>query len=242
MEPFSALLLSTDTASLSTMKKVLEEYGVSVKVAASPTVAVHLIKTTKFDLAVLDHDVPGALELAAGRSPIANPKMIFGLVRKTALQELAEKRIHFMVQKPFTADLFARSLRAAYGPMIRDRRTAFRHAVQVKPVSAVLIQDGGTQGLRDATILDLSQDGMCIQTQEILPQGVTLQIEFQIPESRVAIHVTGRVMWTRASGRTGLEFTQIAATEQKDLISWLDSRLPYLVETLPRQVPVRATA
>ena len=240
MEPFSALLISNDAGSVSITQKVMEDFGVCVKVVPTMADANRLIKTTKFDLAVLDNDVQGALQLVAGRTPIANPKILFGLVRNTTVKDLAGKRVHFIMQKPLTAALFARSLSAAYGPMIHDRRVAFRHPVQIKPRSAMLVQEEGNQALHEATILDLSQNGLCIQTQEILPKGVTLQIEFEMPESKALIHVTGRVMWTRASGRTGIEFTQIPAEEHKNLVTWLDSMLPYMADALPRQVPATA--
>jgi hypothetical protein len=237
MEPFLALVVSADSGPLSVTQKILEEYGVSVKVVGSVQAAGLLIKTTKFDLGVFDHDLPGALNLASGRATSANPKTVFALLRGPQLNDIHGKRVHFVMQKPFTADLFARSLRAAYGTMIRERRIAFRHPVQIKPSSSVLVQDQGNQNLRSSVILDLSQSGLCIQTEEILPLGATLQIDFQLPEVGEKIHVIGSVMWTRASGRTGIGFTHISAPEQKHLTAWLDSKLPYEMENIPRAMP-----
>jgi hypothetical protein len=209
---------------------------VSIRLADSVAAARQMVKTSKFDLAIYDHDVPGALDLADGRSPLANPKLVFVLVRNTNRNDATGRRIHFVVQKPFTADLFARSLRAAYGTMLRDRRISFRHPVQIKAGSTVLLQERGNQTLQAATILDLSQTGLCVQTVEILPQGATLEIEFQLPENRGLIHVTGSVMWTRASGRTGVKFVQVPAAEQKTLTLWLDSLLPYPVEGIAKPI------
>jgi DNA-binding response OmpR family regulator len=237
MEPLLALLLSTDSGSLSVVRKVLEGHRVVVRVASSPAAANQLIKTTKFDLGIYDDDVPGALDLLEGRSAIANPKMIFVLVRCATLNHAAGKRVHFLMQKPFSAELFARSLRAAYGTMVRDRRTSFRHQVRILPRSASLVQEKGNQRLHETTILDLSQTGMCIQTLEVLPEGATLEIEFPLPDGNESIHATGSVVWTRASGRTGLRFTHIAAAEQKNLTSWLNSLLPCEIETIPRSAP-----
>jgi len=237
MEPFSALLVSADPGSLAVTQKVLEKYGLSVKIVASAQAADQLIKTTKFDLGVFDHDLPEALNLVAGRATSANPKMVFALVSDTQLNDVRDRRIHFVVQKPFTADLFARSLRAAYGTMVRERRLGYRHPVRIKPVACELIQDRGNQTLKSSIILDISQTGMCIQTLEILPQGVTLQIDFQLPEGRELIHSTGSVMWTRASGRTGIRFIHVPPPEQKSLTTWLDSMLPCEMEAIPRAAP-----
>lgn len=237
MEPLLALLLSTDPRSLGIMRKVLEGYRINVKVAGSVAAASPLIKTTKFDLGIFDNDVPGALELAGGRSPIANPKMVFALVQNSTLKDLASKRIHFVVRKPFSTELFARSLRAAYGTMMRDRRISFRRPVQIKPVSAILVQEKGNQSLNASTIVDLSQTGLCIQTLEILPQGASLEIEFQLPDNQGTIHATGSVMWTRASGRTGVRFIHIPQAEQKVFIAWLDSLLPCEIDAIPKPAP-----
>jgi CheY-like chemotaxis protein len=237
MEPFLALLVSADPGPLAVTQKVLEEYGVNIKVVESAQAAEKLIKTTKFDLGIFDHDVPEALNLAAKRGAGFNPQMVFALLRSAHLNDVRGKRIHFVVQKPFTADLFARSLRAAYGTMIRERRVGFRHPVQIKPASSVLIQEHGNQSLQSSMILDLSQTGLCIQTKEILPQGATLQVDFYLPESKELIHATGSVMWTRASGRTGFRFTHVPLAEQKYLTAWLDSIFPYEAEAIPRAVP-----
>jgi DNA-binding response OmpR family regulator len=237
MEPFLALLVSTDSGTLTVGQKILEEHGVSVKVVATVAAAEQLIKTTKFDLGVFDHDVPEALNLAVWRGASTNPRMVFAMVRGANLNEVRGKRVQFVVQKPFTADLFARTLRAAYGAMIRDRRVAFRHPVQIKPSTSALILKQGNQNLQSSMIVDVSQTGLCIQTQEILPQGATLQIDFQLPDNSEVIHAVGTVMWTRASGRTGIRFTQVSASEQKALIAWLDGMLPYEMESIPRIVP-----
>jgi CheY-like chemotaxis protein len=233
MEPLAALFVSADRSTLSTAQRILEEHGLSIKVVDSAAAAAQLVKTAKFDLGIYDSDVPGILDLASGRSPFANPRMIFALVRSVADGNVAAKRIHFVVQKPFTADLFARTLRAAYGTMVRDRRISFRHPVHIKPASAILVQENATQPLHASTILDLSQTGMCLQTLEILPLGATLEIEFQL-ENAETIHVTGSVMWTRASGRTGVRFVHIPMAEQKKLIAWLDALMPCELDGIPR--------
>jgi CheY-like chemotaxis protein/Tfp pilus assembly protein PilZ len=239
MEPFFALVVSADPGPLNVTHKVLEEHGVNIKVVASAQAAEQVIKTTKFDLGIFDHDLPGVLDLARGRESL-NPKMVFALLRSGQVKDVRGKRIHFIVQKPFTADLLARSLRAAYGTMIRERRLGFRHPVQIKPVASALVQEQGKQKLQSSVILDLSQTGLCIQTQEILPLGATLQIDFHLPESQELIHTTGSVMWTRASGRTGVRFTEVSEAEHKFLTAWLDSILPYEAEAIPRAAPPAA--
>ncbi len=237
MEPFSALVVCADPGPLGVMQRVLEEHGVSIKVAATVPAADHLMKPSKFDMAILDNDVPGALELAPLKVAIGAPKMIFALVRSVKENEVRDKRVHFIVQKPFTPDLFSRSVKAAYGPMLRERRAGYRHSVQIAPASCILTHDNREETLARATILDLSQTGYCLQTREMLPQHAIVRIEFQLPDNSALIHAAGSVMWSKAPGKTGIKFTNIPIAERVSLNAWLESTVPHEAETVSRQMP-----
>jgi len=69
-------------------------------------------------------------------------------------------------------------------------------------------------------------------------QGTSLEIEFQLPELREKMQVVGNGMWTRASGRTGVKFGNIAPTELKVLTTWLDSLMSDQVESIPKPGPL----
>ena len=113
MEQISVLLLSNDAAVLGMTNKIFDDYGFSVNVVRSVPEANALIKRNTFDLAVYDNDVPGALNLAPQRATGSTPHVVFGMVNRTQSTALQGKRVHFVVQKPFSADLFLKSLRAA---------------------------------------------------------------------------------------------------------------------------------
>ena len=237
MEPFSALVVCSDPGPLGVMHKVLEENGVNVKLAATAAAAGQLMKPGKFDLVILDNDVPEALELAHLRVATTIPKMVFAIVRGVKEREVQDKRVHFIVQKPFTSDLFARTIRASYGPMLRERRAGYRHHVQIVPVACTITHDAEQRTLPRVTILDLSQTGYCLQTNEIPPQHATVRIEFQLPDNSALIHASGSVMWTQASGRTGVKFSNIPVAERASLNAWLESILPHDADSIPRQMP-----
>jgi CheY-like chemotaxis protein len=235
MEMLSALLLCSEPGTLGVTQKVLEDFGVVVRVAANAPAADQLMKRVRFDLGVLDCDVPGAFQLAGPESSHA-PKMIFGLVRALKTDGLRGKRIHFVVQKPFSADLFGKSLRAAYGSMLRERRAAFRHPVDIHPSSCLLIQENGQRNVSHTKISDISQTGLCLEAREMLPQGASLQIKFPVPDSKDTVELTGVVMWNQQSGKTGVRFTRVEAGEQKKLNAWLESILPYDAELVTRNM------
>src|SRR5713226_3519465 len=112
MEPLSALLLSNDAGVLGLTHKIFDEYGFDVNVVTTASAAGELIQRTFFDLAIYDHDVPGAMDLAGKKFP-GSPRIVFAMVRRDKCLEIHGKRVHFVVQKPFSADFFLKSLRAA---------------------------------------------------------------------------------------------------------------------------------
>lgn len=234
MEQFSALLVSNDPGALGITQRVLEEYGFVIKIAATAKAAEEAIKSAKFDLAVYDNDVAGAIQLAGAGASIIAPKMIFGMMRNGTVAEVHGKRVHFIMQKPFTGELFARSLRAAFGVILKERRVAFRHPVQIVPALCVATRDQGTKDLTNTMILDISQTGMCLQTTEMLSQGTVVKVRFPLPDTKVAVLVSGVVMWTRASGRTGIKFADVEAEQQKILNEWLRTQASYIPEPVLR--------
>jgi DNA-binding response OmpR family regulator len=225
MELLSAVLLCGDSGTLAVARKVLEEHGVTVKVSANTSLADQLMKRTRFDLAVLDCDVPGAMQLASPETIYA-PKMIFGLVRPDKMDGIRGKRVHFVVTKPFSGDLLGKSLRAAFGSMLRDRRASFRHPVNIHPTSCVVIHENSERRVPGTVILDVSQTGMCLQTKEILQQGAILKIDFPLPESKQTLELTGSIQWN-LPGKAGVKFAPMTAEQKAKLVGWLESMMPY---------------
>jgi CheY-like chemotaxis protein len=233
MDSYSALLVSNDPGTLSITQRVLEEYGFHVNRMTTAAAAEQALRSVRFDLAIYDNDVPGALQLAGGNSTVA-ARMAFALMRRQTVKEAKGKQVHFIIQKPFTTDLITRSLRAAFGTMLRQKRRTFRHSVQIVPSSCTAGYDGIPKKLGNPTILNISQSGLCMKVDDLLAQGVKVQIELDLPESFQKVCLRGIVIWSQASGRTGVKLTDVKVEHQKLLNEWLNSRLPYPTELLPR--------
>jgi CheY-like chemotaxis protein len=225
MEPFSALLLCADPVALGTVQKVLKEYDFNVTTAATALAADQAMRSARFDLAVYDNDIPGALQLADRKACANPPKMVFAIMPSAATAETQGKRIHFILQKPVAADLFGRSLRAAFSVMLKERRAAFRHPVQIIPSSCLLQNADREEKLTNAIILNISQTGLCFQASELLTSDAIVRIKFELPETQETVQMTGTVAWVRASGRTGMKFTDVAPEQQTKLNEWLDTKI-----------------
>jgi len=186
----------------------------------------------KFDLLVLDFDDPGAAALIDFR-PLDTrgfPSVVIAIARDAeVLKGALSRRVHFVLQKPFTQELMLRTLKAAYGQIVNEKRTTFRHSVRI--IADACIVDGESKIiLPDATIQDVSQTGLCLQAATTIPRDATIFVDFELPDERGEVHAIGRVMWSDARGHAGVQFRFIAPLEMKNLRNWLIARCPWDVE------------
>lgn len=221
--PLSAIILSQDLAAASLSTRILESSGFNVTKAGTAEMVNQLSKRNRFDLAIYDHDC-GALD--PGGSPRPNAaRIIMALVGTDNIKQIVGKHVHFIVQKPFTGDVLARSLRAAYGSIARDRRINFRQEVSIDTLSCDLFDHGETRALKSAKIVNVSQTGLCLKTEEVLPQKANVQVRFAIPGGRV-LQISGSVVWAHISCRAGIYLTEKSSDDQVYFEEWLNSMLP----------------
>lgn len=236
MEQFSALVICNDPNVVGMANKAMEEHGMAVRVAQTATAADQMLQKNRFDLALFDNDVPGAMQLAGADREGNFPKMVFAIVQRAKAVEMYGRRVHFIMQKPFSADLLSRSLRAAFGVMLRERRAAFRHPVDITASSCVALKEKEQRSLGNSVVVDISETGLCLQTKEVLQQGTMVQVTIPLPGGVEQLEVQGTVMWNQSTGKAGIKFTRMAMLEKQKLNAWLESMLPYDVEFNPRHL------
>src|SRR5579863_600958 len=102
----------------------------------------------------------------------------------------------------------------------RERRRARRHKI-FTPAYANL--SGSSQGavLELNEILNISESGMCIQASAPMKVNRLLPLGIDLSETRVQIRTVGHVVWSEASGRTGIRFPDMAAASLGQLQEWL---------------------
>lgn len=193
-----AALVVSGNAEAVLVSRVLESHGFRVERAANARAAEALCRGERFDMAVYDHSVSGAMELAGPRCPTSRPRVTVGILPAAGTSESMSKRLHFVVRKPFNSHLFARTVKAAYGPIAADRRVSFRHQVRIAVSSCTLDHHGERRPVDSAQIVNISQTGICLQTPVMLPQNAGLQLGFTVPQGSMALQVNGTVMWTHS--------------------------------------------
>jgi L-methionine (R)-S-oxide reductase len=107
----------------------------------------------------------------------------------------------------------ARKLRGGW-KMITDRRSCLRHKVHGPAFASF---DGVTGGM----ILDLSEQGLSMQTIVPLEADRRLQLRLDLPDSDIHLETTGYIAWADALGRAGVRFSELPAEARQRLDEWL---------------------
>jgi hypothetical protein len=98
--------------------------------------------------------------------------------------------------------------------MLTERRSCVRHKVQ-GPVFASF--DGVTGGM----ILDLSEQGVSMQTIVPLEAERRVQLRLDLPDSDTHLETTGYIAWADALGRAGVRFSELPVEARQRLDEWL---------------------
>jgi len=101
-----------------------------------------------------------------------------------------------------------------------NRRRRVRHPIHV-PAYATLHRQISRSALELCVILDLSENGVAIQSAFPLEIGSTKDLSLDLSQSEELIQTSGTVVWSHASGRTGIRFTGMDADSLGALQQWL---------------------
>lgn len=218
-----ALLLSRDPEVQRTIRRVLETANIDLDLSQNAEQARMALSRRKYDTFFIDCDDPSSAaavlkELRQGKS---NRNCIaFALVnRHTTIQQAFEMGANFVLDKPISLDRATRSVRAAQGLILRERRRYHRHLV--KATGAIMVDSGSEVPV---SITNISQGGISIECSRQLDQGGAARLRFQLPGAKHTLEVKGEVMWSTPDGKSGIRFQVISVDMKKELDHWLERR------------------
>ena len=223
---FSALALLPDEPSLGMVKRVLEGFGINVYGVESVMEADQLLRSARLDLAICDFDVPHAAHLALLQPATHWRGVCVGLMSSARLDQSRYKRVQLRVSKPVSVDMLVRSLKASYTNMAQERIANYRHNVPVRVAAGTLNHRGRQHTLHQVNVLNVSQTGLCLHAAEPLPHGASLTMSLVLPDGSSSLHASGNVVWSHASGRSGVAFERSECPEMKRLQRRLNAWLP----------------
>ncbi len=103
------------------------------------------------------------------------------------------------------------------GPAAERRRHPRCRLVSSKIVPVDLGRD------RRGLLVDVSMAGASVHPYGILQPGESSVMHFRLPDTGMQFDATGVVAWVNASGRAGIEFTNVPLPARRNLSSWMES-------------------
>jgi c-di-GMP-binding flagellar brake protein YcgR len=134
------------------------------------------------------------------------------------MSEAFEMGAHFVIYKPITSERVKRTLNAAHGLMMREKRQHFRHPARTPAMLRI--------GQRSLTVevYDLSQHGALIHAGTPLKKEQPVQLTFTLPETSFELEVGARVTRSDSHGKTGVRFESLTEGSQTRLLQWAVQR------------------
>ncbi len=99
-----------------------------------------------------------------------------------------------------------------------------RRSVRLKvhtPAYVSLNGDSSGQVLDLSEIVDISEDGMAIQTSSPIQARRNVNLCLDLTATRTCIHTSGEVIWSDGSGRVGIRFPLLPPDSLRQLKEWL---------------------
>jgi len=214
-----ALLCSPDPQAVSALQRILNASGVELEVCSQAEAGMCRLNQEKFDAVFVDcDDMPLGTELLRElRKTSSNRKAIaFALLHgATDVRRAYALGANFTLDKPLTVDFTSRTLRAASGLMLRERRRYFRQDVSAG--IQLWVRSAALSGL----ITNLSESGMRL-AQVDLKQGTKVRFQFTLPWTEVVVNGNGVVAWT-GDGTAGVRLN-VSRPLQQTLEDWVNDR------------------
>ena len=221
----NSLLLCRDPECLHVMRRTLGEVRIGVEECTEAQDAARMLAGRRFDAVIVDcDDLDGATDVLrmVRCAPSNRRSMAFAIINgRTSAASAFEMGANFVLDKPLSRESAGRSLRAAHGLMICERRRYYRLAVEI-PVCLSLQSEKREV---EATITNLSEGGLAIRTREALEAGAPVWAQFRLPDSKISVEARAEVAWTLEDGRAGIRFLSIPQSSKPQFERWISEKL-----------------
>jgi CheY-like chemotaxis protein len=219
----TSLLVCADPRAAQVLSRILSDLGIAVEHCSHPSAAALRLSTQHFDAILLDcDDQAAAIQLIAqARTDPAHKSTLFIAMvdARNRVRDLFSKGVNFIIYKPISAERATSSLKAAKGLLRRERRRNQRIPLHTQ----VSLSCGAIENA-PATLVDLSQDGVAIQSDSKIPSNSKVYLQFSVPGHSSSVRLSGEATWQDASGRVGIRFADVPQTSRHVLKEWLKAR------------------
>jgi diguanylate cyclase (GGDEF)-like protein/PAS domain S-box-containing protein len=226
-----ALLVSADPATIQQFSLALRELSISFHACQDAASAGFLLKRRKFDAVIVDVQLgeqSGPILDEARLSPSNRMAVTFGISDNDAeVTSAFRNKSQFIFERPLSAQSIHKTIKPAYGLILRERRRYFRYSVSIP----VIIRSESMQEVRCFS-LNISEGGMAVSTHIPLVPGESVRVQFTLPDHTAPLLAQSTICWSKA-GHLGVRFVSISEEQKSVLQGWLSRKFE---ETLPELI------
>ena len=222
----TALVVSTDGGTIQQFNHALQELSISPDVCREPAAAQRLLNCRKFDAVIVDLELggPAATVLNEVRlSPSNRTAVTFLIGRGSETAAEVRRQSSFVFERPLSASSIRRTLKPAYGLILRERRRYFRCPLAIP----VAISRTGLPPVQCQSS-NLSEGGMAVSTFVPLRPGEKVLVEFTLPGQSEPFSIESTVCWWK-TGHLGVRFVSFPPGRTSELQAWLAEKLEQML-------------
>jgi CheY-like chemotaxis protein len=216
------LVVDDHAPSCELISEILRSAGFEANSLTSSAEAAEHLTRKKFHAVFLDMRMPppDGLELARQvRDSRINAStvivMITGEQDRTLMKRAFEIGVQFLLFKPVERHKLLKLIRVAESSIERERRRFTRVPLQ-RPV---LLESNDKQ--LEGTTVDLSSDGMLVQSYLVFPSGTLVKVRLQLQTGSTPLQFEARVVRTVGTDRMGIQFNSLDGKEDSRLQEFL---------------------
>jgi diguanylate cyclase (GGDEF)-like protein/PAS domain S-box-containing protein len=226
-----ALLVSADPVTIQQFSHALRELSISPDACQDAASAALLLKRRKFDAVIVDLQLgeqSGHILDEARLSPANRTAVTFGIDDNDAeVTAVFRKKSQFVFERPLSPQSIHKTLKPAYGLILRERRRYFRCPVSVP----VVIRRKSGQEIRCNSV-NISGGGMALSMQVPLVPGESVRVQFTLPDHEAPLLAESTICWSKTN-HLGIRFISISDEQNPELQAFLSKQLE---EALPEFV------
>jgi ActR/RegA family two-component response regulator len=223
-----ALLVSADPTAIQQLGLALEELSITSDVCREVPAAVGLLNRRKFDAVIVDLQLgkqSGLILDEVHLSTSNRTAVTFGIDDNdaAAISSALRQKSQFVFERPLSAQSIHKTLKPAFGLILRERRRYFRYPISLP----VIIKRQNKQEICCNSV-NISEGGMALSTQVPLVPGEIVRVQFTLPDHKSPVLAESKICWLR-TGHLGLRFASVSDEHNSRLQMWLSQKLEQIL-------------
>ena len=215
----AALIVSRDGEAVSILAQILRERGLEAEPCDDREVAAAHLAEQRFALVIVDcEDETEALNMVAitRAASVNSSTLLVAMVDpQNEVGGLFERGVNFVMYKPISVERASQSLQAAWSLLPRERRRKERtHISGQASITFATTEDAAVP------LLNLSEDGIAIHSQEKMPPPCRVYFHLTLPGEPSPVRLAAEVIWQDWRGRVGLHFAHVPQASRRTLQDW----------------------